>query len=66
MSPEPSLFSGTCDAIWTVWRTWLFGPTRIVEYSGSLSAAGSRFSLRRNRRGGTADHIEARLLLVGQ
>jgi hypothetical protein len=30
------------------------------------SAAGSRFPLRRSRRRGTADHVEARLLLIGQ
>ena len=32
---NPRQLAGTCDAICTVWRNWLFGPTRIVEY-GSL------------------------------
>ena len=31
---NPRQLAGTCDAICTVWRNWLFGPTRIVEYGG--------------------------------
>jgi Arginyl tRNA synthetase N terminal domain len=29
---NPRQLAGTCDAICTVWRNSLFGPTRIVEY----------------------------------